>query len=354
MNRYKWLYVVLIGVLLLGLVPAEVTEAQGLDLNRHCRQHGRERAVNIDGTAYGWRCEDSSGNLHSISIQDACNEQYGSGYRAEFRDMNDQNSWYCARESQPENPPPQNPPPAAQANPQPQQSQSSAPVAQPAIVTDGCTDHPEQVYAGSSSPPGGDYLRVNVANLRVRMGPSTSWCMNGYAVQGRYYPVHEVRDGWALITGTYGAGWLATGYVTLYGSYASHNPAPAPNPAPASSGTLIASCEITDRWSIAKSEYGQNLNFLDYLLISGAPSPLFDAVAQALDYVGLGVNAAALATSELPDRIVWNLRLNGDQVSLELQRFRSGQLQSSTVSIPSQLDVYQAMRFCPGTLRRFG
>lgn len=123
---------------------------------------------------------------------------------------------------------------------------------------------------------------------------------------------------------------------------------------PTSSGTLIASCEITDRWSIAKSEFGQNLNFLDYLLISGAPSPLFDALAQAIDYVGLGVNVADLATSELPDRIVWNLRLNGDQVSLELQRFRNGQLQSSTVSIPSELDVYQAMHFCPGTLRRFG
>lgn len=237
---------------------------------------------------------------------------------------------------------------------QPASSAPDQPQSQPAVVVDGCTDHPEQVYAGESSPPGGDYLRVNVSGLRVRMGPSTSWCMNGYAVQGRYYPVHEVRDGWALITGTYGAGWLSTGYVTLYGSYAPRNPAPAPNPAPASSGTLIASCEITDRWSIAKNEFGQNLNFLDYLLISGAPSPMFDALAQALDYIGLGVNAAALATSELPEKIVWNLRLNGDQVSLELQRFRNGQLQSSTVSIPSQLDVYQAMNFCPGTLRRFG
>jgi len=101
---------------------------------------------------------------------------------------------------------------------QPASSAPDQPQSQPAIVVDGCTDHPEQVYAGESSPPGGEYLRVNVANLRVRMGPSTSWCINGYAVQGRYYPVHEVRDGWALITGTYGAGWLHTDYVTLFGS----------------------------------------------------------------------------------------------------------------------------------------
>lgn len=222
MNRYKWLSVLLIGVLFLGFVPQEVTEAQGLDLNRHCRQHGRERAVNIDGTAYGWRCEDSSGSLHPISIQDACNEQYGAGYTAQFRSMSDPNSWYCAAPS----PPPAPPPPAAQADPQqsqPAQAQSqssAAPAQEPWPVTDGCTDHPEQIYAGESSPPGGDYLRVNVANLRVRMGPGTNYCMNGYAVQGRYYPVHNVKGSWALITGTYGAGWLHLDYVTLYGSYA--------------------------------------------------------------------------------------------------------------------------------------
>lgn len=233
MNRYKWLSVLLIGVLFLGFVPQEVTEAQGLDLNRHCRQHGRERAVNIDGTAYGWRCEDSSGNLHPISIQDACNEQYGAGYTAQFRSMSDPNSWYCAAPSQPPAPPP----PAAQADPQqsqPAQAQSqssAAPAQQSWPVTDGCTDHPEQIYAGESSPPGGDYLRVNVANLRVRMGPGTNYCMNGYAVQGRYYPVHNVKGSWALITGTYGAGWLHLDYVTLYGNYA---PAPAPDPDPAS------------------------------------------------------------------------------------------------------------------------
>jgi len=112
------------------------------------------------------------------------------------------------------------------ANPPQQQSQpaasqsSAAPAQEPWPVTDGCTDHPEQIYAGESSPPGGDYLRVNVASLRVRMGPGTNYCMNGYAVQGRYYPVHNVKGSWALITGTYGAGWLHLDYVTLYGSYA--------------------------------------------------------------------------------------------------------------------------------------
>jgi hypothetical protein len=117
-----------------------------------------------------------------------------------------------------------------QSQPASSVASQSAQQSQAAVVTDGCTDHPEQVYEGEASPPGGDYLQVNVANLRVRMGPSTSWCMNGYAVQGNYYPVHEVRDGWALITGTYGAGWLSTSYVTLYGRYASQNPAFVVNP----------------------------------------------------------------------------------------------------------------------------
>lgn len=123
MNHKKWygLLLVLVGVVLvLAITPGKTAEveAQGLDLNRHCQQHGRERAVNIDGTAYGWRCEDSQGQLHPMSIQDACNEQYGSGYTAQLSNMSDPNSWSCVAQSQPVNPtavPPVNPPPS---NPQ--------------------------------------------------------------------------------------------------------------------------------------------------------------------------------------------------------------------------------------------
>lgn len=213
---------------------SQPVQAQGLDLDRHCRQHGKERVVNIDGTAYGWRCEDLQGQAHHISVQDACNEQYGSGYMAAYHSMDDPNSWYCAAPSpQPQQPSPPNPPVAAPAAPVVQQSQpesqSAAAPAQPAwTVTDGCTNHPDQVYTGESSPPGGDYLRVNVSGLRVRMGPGTNHCINGYAVQGRYYPVHNVKGSWALITGTYGAGWLHTSYVTLYGGPAPRNPVPEP------------------------------------------------------------------------------------------------------------------------------
>lgn len=210
---------------------SQPVQAQGLDLDRHCRQHGRDRVSNIDGTAYGWRCEDAQGQVHPISVQDACNEQYGPGYAAAFHSMDDPNSWYCAQADQPEPPLPPIPPVAAPATPAVQQSQpqsqSAAPPAQPAwTVTDGCTNHPEQVYTGESSPPSGDYLKVNVSNLRVRMGPGTNHCINGYAVQGRYYPVHNVKGNWALITGTYGAGWLHTDYVTLYSSNAPISPNP--------------------------------------------------------------------------------------------------------------------------------
>jgi hypothetical protein len=83
--------------------------AQGLDLNRHCQFHGRERAVNTDGTAYGWKCEDSSGVLWDISMESACDEQYGSDYTAQYSNYNDPDSWYCQApaSSQPNNPQPQ-------------------------------------------------------------------------------------------------------------------------------------------------------------------------------------------------------------------------------------------------------
>jgi hypothetical protein len=97
-----------------------------------------------------------------------------------------------------------------------QQPSQPIPTQAPNVVTDGCSDHLDQTYAGESSPPEGDYLRVNASGLRVRMGPGTNYCINGYAVEGRYYPVHNVKGSWALITGTYGAGWLHTDYVTLY------------------------------------------------------------------------------------------------------------------------------------------
>lgn len=114
--------------------------------------------------------------------------------------------------------------PASQPSSQPAQQES-----QGWTVTDGCSDHPEQTYQGESSPPSGDYLRVDYSGLRVRIGPGTQHCINGYAVEGRYYPVHNIKGQWALITGTYGAGWVHTDYVTLYGGYAGQQTSNATN-----------------------------------------------------------------------------------------------------------------------------
>jgi hypothetical protein len=54
----------------------------GVDLARHCRSHGYAGVVNLDNTGYGWRC--APGNA-SISVDSACQEQYGAGFRAKLK-----------------------------------------------------------------------------------------------------------------------------------------------------------------------------------------------------------------------------------------------------------------------------
>ncbi len=73
---------------------AAIVEAQSLNLNEHCQHHGRDRAVNVDGTAYGWKCE-KNGRHYDVSIQSACEEQVGRNTRAEHNDMDDPYSWRC-------------------------------------------------------------------------------------------------------------------------------------------------------------------------------------------------------------------------------------------------------------------
>lgn len=58
-----------------GNPQPQVPQGQGtgnLDLNAHCRLHGRERAVLLDQTVYGWKCQDASGVNWDISIASAC------------------------------------------------------------------------------------------------------------------------------------------------------------------------------------------------------------------------------------------------------------------------------------------
>lgn len=97
MNKKLFVFLMAVLTVIIGLafVPAMNAQDRGLDLDRHCRNHGRERAVNIDGTAYGWKCQDSNGVNWDMSMDNACSEQHGSGASAHFRDMNDTYSWYC-------------------------------------------------------------------------------------------------------------------------------------------------------------------------------------------------------------------------------------------------------------------
>ncbi len=73
-----------------------------------------------------------------------------------------------------------------------------------------------QTYYGQSSPPSGDYVRINESNLNIRTQPGTNHCSLGQVVRDNYYPLSEVRGNWALISGSHGSGWVHTGYVTIF------------------------------------------------------------------------------------------------------------------------------------------
>ena len=73
-----------------------VTNGGSVNLDLHCRIHGFTQGTrNLDGTGYGWRCEPNDANL---SVDQACQEQYGSNYSARLRTSppGGMNDWYCA------------------------------------------------------------------------------------------------------------------------------------------------------------------------------------------------------------------------------------------------------------------
>jgi hypothetical protein len=71
-------------------------QAQGVDLQRHCRTHGSEGVTNLDGSGYGWRC--MPGQV-SISVDSVCKEQYGSEYIAQLKSPppGAAGDWICVR-----------------------------------------------------------------------------------------------------------------------------------------------------------------------------------------------------------------------------------------------------------------
>lgn len=100
MKRRVVLFIVpLLAVLLLALTNTAL--ANPIDLDRYCRDNGWGRAVTIEHNAYGWRCQNSSGTLYNMSLDDACRTQYGSEYRAVSSNYNDPYSWSCQGNSIP-------------------------------------------------------------------------------------------------------------------------------------------------------------------------------------------------------------------------------------------------------------
>jgi len=200
-------------VVLAGLViPA--TAQGGLDLNGYCAAKGWGRATLVGSTAYSWKCEDGSGNLRDMSIEEACHMQYGNDYHAAFRDMNDAYSWYCDRgTNSPASAPQQQPQPQGQSAPAEQQQQ---PQPQP--------QQSDNRFLGSSSPLSGNYIRVNISGLRIRTGPGTSNTSLGQVVEGNYYQLLEQSNGWGKISTSRGDGWvyLGSGYASVYGGQSQH------------------------------------------------------------------------------------------------------------------------------------
>jgi len=86
---------VLLGVGILFTTQSLFAQS-GLDLNNYCSSKDWGRAILVGNTAYDWKCEDSSGRLHDMDLNEACRMQYGSSYRASYSNFNDANSWYCS------------------------------------------------------------------------------------------------------------------------------------------------------------------------------------------------------------------------------------------------------------------
>lgn len=99
MSRF-WLFVILLVTLLgVGTAPHAVKAQDdsdfGLDLDGYCQSLDYEYADTIDSNAYGWRCIDRNGNTHEMDLNQACDDQYGGSFHAEYQDFQDPYSWHC-------------------------------------------------------------------------------------------------------------------------------------------------------------------------------------------------------------------------------------------------------------------
>lgn len=212
-TKFKLFFVAIITTVTIGLagfvfiLQVDAQQTGGLDLNAHCQRHhgSSARAVNIDGTAYGWRCE-VNGVRHTMNMDSACVEQHGNWSTAHFRDHNDQNSWYCEIPQQSQQPAQQSPqqsqPPAQQ---QPPQSGSGV----TAVVTVCSSDH--GIRSGSARISTSSQLSV-----RMRTGPSLGSAEIRQLRSGAQFDIisgPRCSDGyvWWEIRHNNRTGWIAEG-----------------------------------------------------------------------------------------------------------------------------------------------
>jgi hypothetical protein len=83
-------------------LPDGVQRLGGVDLDQYCSEGWAMHAVLRYPNTWGWRCSTSSNPGHgnrvgdqSISVDDACAQQYRSGARSHYGDYRDPSSWFC-------------------------------------------------------------------------------------------------------------------------------------------------------------------------------------------------------------------------------------------------------------------
>ncbi|MEV0569222.1 hypothetical protein [Dactylosporangium sp. NPDC050588] len=68
-----------------------------MDLERYCQDGWGLHALLREPNAYGWRCGGDGRPDQSVSVDDACLQQYGPGTRSRYGSFDDPNSWVCYR-----------------------------------------------------------------------------------------------------------------------------------------------------------------------------------------------------------------------------------------------------------------
>ncbi len=183
-----------------------------MDIAGFCNQ-----AIGQAGSPYvvgnTWYC---SGGWF-VTYELVCDWQFGLKYVAQSDDPGNAYAWGCGIGNRTEQVPV-----TGGSNPK---------VPPPAPLPD------RALYAGSGAPPtSGDYVQMNASRVNIRAFPGTDQTILGVVQQYDYYPLYETRDGWGLISGSLGSGWV---YLELASVSTGTTPTTTPVPAPASVPTSV-------------------------------------------------------------------------------------------------------------------